>query len=101
VLIPVVVELIAARFLVLRRLFRQPAVPVKGEDGNTVKTEFVSFDGVIQDLGGVEGFKLGVWVFEINRGEDGDKVNGLPKYVASSTLGDPVWNNTRVPKRTS
>jgi dihydrofolate reductase len=33
----------------------------------------VSLDGVIKDPGGVEGFKLGGWVFEINRGEGDDK----------------------------
>lgn len=25
-----------------------------------------------------------------------DKMNALPKYVASSTLTDPTWNNSRV-----
>ena len=25
-----------------------------------------------------------------------DKYNGMPKYVVSSTLADPAWNNTRV-----
>jgi dihydrofolate reductase len=100
--------------------------------GKIVITEFVSLDGVIQDPGGVEGFKHGGWVFEINRGEEGDqykleetlgtealllgrrtyevfaaswpsrqgefadKFNSLPKYVVSSTLRDPEWNDTTV-----
>jgi dihydrofolate reductase len=25
-----------------------------------------------------------------------DKMNGMPKYVVSSTLTDPAWNNTTV-----
>ncbi|MEU4604914.1 dihydrofolate reductase family protein [Kribbella sp. NPDC023972] len=29
-------------------------------------------------------------------GELADKYNGMPKYVVSSTLKDPSWNNTRV-----
>ena len=29
-------------------------------------------------------------------GELADKYNGMPKYVVSSTLTDPTWNNTRV-----
>jgi dihydrofolate reductase len=29
-------------------------------------------------------------------GELADKYNGMPKYVVSSTLQDPEWNNTRV-----
>ena len=29
-------------------------------------------------------------------GDFADKFNGMPKYVASSTLGDPAWSNTTV-----
>jgi dihydrofolate reductase len=100
--------------------------------GKIVVTEFVSLDGVTEDPGGVEGFEHGGWVFEIDRGEEGDqykldetlksdalllgrhtydtfaaswptrdgefadKFNTLPKYVVSSTLRDPEWNNTTV-----
>ena len=100
--------------------------------GKIVITEFVSLDGVIQDPGGVEGFKRGGWAFEIDRGDEGhkykldeahdseamllgrrtyevfaaawpsrdgefaDKFNSLPKYVVSSTLEDPEWNNSTV-----
>jgi dihydrofolate reductase len=32
------------------------------------------------------------------RGELADRLNSLPKYVVSSTLNDPAWNNTRVLK---
>ena len=38
-----------------------------------VVTEFVSLDGVIEDPGGVEGFQHGGWVFEIDRGEEGER----------------------------
>jgi dihydrofolate reductase len=41
--------------------------------GKIVITEFVSLDGVIEDPGGVEGFKHGGWTFEVDRGEEGDK----------------------------
>ena len=100
--------------------------------GRIVVTEFVSLDGVIEDPGGVEGFRHGGWAFEIDRGEEGDKFkldetldsdalllgratyevfaaswparsgefadrfNSMPKYVVSSTLEDPEWNNTTV-----
>jgi dihydrofolate reductase len=30
------------------------------------------------------------------KGEFADKFNGMPKYVVSSTLEDPGWNNTTV-----
>jgi dihydrofolate reductase len=102
--------------------------------GKIVISENVSLDGVIEDPAGVEGFRLGGWFFETDRGEDGekftldktlgtealllgrrsyeffaatwpsrggalaDKMNGLPKYVVSSTLEDPDWNDSRVLK---
>jgi dihydrofolate reductase len=123
--------------------------------GKIVITEFVSLDGVVEDPGGIGGFKHAGWTFEIDRGEDGeerrglgqapdrsqllsrvaiavaeyklretlgtealllgrityeefaalwpsrdgefaDKFNSLPKYVVSSTLEDPEWNNSTV-----
>ena len=102
--------------------------------GKIVMTENISLDGVIEDPAGVEGFRLGGWFWETDRGEDGeeftldktlgtealllgrrsyeffaatwpsrggelaDKMNSLPKYVVSSTLEDPEWNNSTVLK---
>jgi dihydrofolate reductase len=99
-----------------------------------VVTEFVSLDGVMEDPGGSEGFELGGWVFQFERGAEGDRfkldelvasdamllgrityegfaaawpertddagfadrMNSMPKYVVSSTLENPTWNNTTV-----
>ena len=41
--------------------------------GKIVVSENVSLDGVIEDPAGVEGFRLGGWFFETDRGEDGEK----------------------------
>jgi dihydrofolate reductase len=102
--------------------------------GRIVVTEFVSLDGVMEDPGGAEGFRHGGWTFEVERGEEGDKLkldevleaeaqllgrvtyegfaaawpsitdeagfadkmNGMPKYVVSSTLQEADWNNSTV-----
>ena len=90
--------------------------------GRIVVTEFMSLDGVVEDPGGAEGFRHGGWSFEIDRGDEGnkfkldetlasealllgrvtyefaDKFNNMPKYVVSSTLDKPEWNNSTVLK---
>jgi dihydrofolate reductase len=96
----------------------------------------VTLDGVVQDPGGEEGFRLGGWFGEFGGkdleawskvaldealgaeawllgrrsyeffgarwrprgGELADRLNSMPKYVVSSTLVDPDWNNSRVLK---
>jgi dihydrofolate reductase len=42
--------------------------------GKIVVTEFTSLDGVIEDPGGSEDYRHGGWTFEIDRGEEGDKL---------------------------
>jgi dihydrofolate reductase len=67
--------------------------------GKLVVTEFVSMDGVFEDPGGAEGYEHGGWTFEYDRGDEGNKFNKGPKYVVSSTLEDPEWQNTTVISR--
>jgi dihydrofolate reductase len=104
--------------------------------GKIIISENVSFDGVIQDPAGDEGFQRGGWVGRVgDRGREeaaqvlleealgteamllgrrsyeflaarwpsrtgalADRLNSKPKYVVSSTLQDPEWNNTTVLK---
>ena len=68
----------------------------RGDDGNQFKLEETMETDVLL-IGRVtyESF-AGAWP---NReGEFADKFNTMPKYVVSSTLEDPEWNNTTVLK---
>ena len=49
--------------------------------GKIVISENVTLDGVIEDPAGVEGFRLGGWFFETDRGEDGER------FTLDKTLG--------------
>jgi dihydrofolate reductase len=102
--------------------------------GKIVISTNVSFDGIVQDPDGLEGFRLGGWFGQFGgkdleewakveyeealgaealllgrrsdewfaarwlpkSGEWADRLNGLPKYVVSSTLQDPKWSNSTV-----
>src|SRR6204780_3628324 len=102
--------------------------------GKIVISTNVSLDGVVQDPGGKEGFRLGGWFGEFGgkdleegakgsvgegrgtealllgrrrdewfaarwtgrSGEWADRLNGMPKYVVSSTLDEPRWGNATV-----
>ena len=61
-----------------------------------VVSQFMTLDGVVEDPGGAEDFERGGWAFNFDRGAEGDKFNAMPKYVVSTTLRDPEWNNSTV-----
>lgn len=66
----------------------------RGEDGNQFKLdETLETDALLLGRVTYESF-AGAW--PEREGEFADKFNGMPKYVVSSTLEQPEWNNTTV-----
>jgi dihydrofolate reductase len=66
----------------------------RGQEGDKFKLDEV-FDAEALLLGRVtyEGFAE---AWPTREGEFADKFNNMPKYVVSSTLSEPSWNNTTV-----
>ena len=68
----------------------------RGEDGNLFKLdETLETDALLIGRVTYESF-AGAW--PSREGKFADKFNSMPKYVVSSTLEDPEWNNTTVLK---
>ncbi len=66
----------------------------RGDDGNQFKLdETMETDALLIGRVTYESF-AGAW--PDREGEFADKFNTMPKYVVSSTLVDPEWNNTTV-----
>jgi dihydrofolate reductase len=66
----------------------------RGEDGNQFKLqESLESEALLIGRVTYESF-AGAW--PAREGEFADKFNSMPKYVVSSTLEDPEWNNTTV-----
>jgi dihydrofolate reductase len=68
----------------------------RGDDGNQFKLdETMEADALLLGRITYESF-AGAW--PSRDGEFADKFNTMPKFVVSSTLDDPEWNNTTVLK---
>jgi dihydrofolate reductase len=66
----------------------------RGDEGNKFKLdETLSSEALLLGRRTYEGF-AGAW--PSRDGEFADKFNTMPKYVVSSTLKDPEWNNSTV-----
>src|SRR5687768_12676798 len=66
----------------------------RGEDGNQFKLdETLESEALLLGRVTYESF-AGAW--PSREGEFADKFNSMPKYVVSSTLESPEWNNTTV-----
>jgi dihydrofolate reductase len=68
----------------------------RGEEGNKFKLdETLESDALLLGRVTYEGFAA---AWPSRDGEFADKFNSMPKYVVSSTLESPEWNNTTVLK---
>jgi dihydrofolate reductase len=66
----------------------------RGEEGNTFKLdETMSSEALLLGRVTYEGFAK---AWPSREGEFADKFNTMPKYVVSSTLENPEWNNSTV-----
>ena len=66
----------------------------RGADGDQFKLdEVMASDGLLLGRVTYEGFAA---AWPSREGDFADKFNGMPKYVVSTTLGDPEWNNSTV-----
>ena len=67
-----------------------------GEDAMAFKfEELMASDAQLLGRVTYEGFAA-AWPTMEGTGVFGEQMNGMPKYVVSSTLEDPAWNNTSV-----
>ena len=67
-----------------------------GDEGNKFKLdETLAADALLLGRITYEGFAK-AWPTIEDEAGFADKMNGMPKYVASSTLTDPEWNNSQV-----
>lgn len=66
----------------------------RGEDGDKFKLdEVMAADALLLGRTTYEGFAA---AWPSREGDFADKFNNMPKYVISSTLSGPEWNNTHV-----
>lgn len=72
-----------------------PALGASGADGNALQTELLfTCDAVLMGRHTYDGFAA---VWPARSGDPySDRINTMAKYVASSTLAGPEWNNTTV-----
>lgn len=66
----------------------------RGAEGDKFKLdEILASDALLLGRRTYEGFAA---AWPSRTGEFADRLNAMPKYVFSSTLGNPTWNNTSV-----
>jgi dihydrofolate reductase len=93
-------EIVNSTYITLDGIVERPETwPALGgfsDEGNKVQTELLqTCSAALMGRRTYEGFAA---VWPTLTGEAADKMNSMPKYVASTTLTDPTWNNTHVIK---
>lgn len=72
-----------------------PSLGSFSESGNKIQTELLlASDALLMGRRTYEGF-VPVWT-SMSGDPYSDRINAMPKYVASTTLKNPSWNNTTV-----
>src|SRR5438132_2946083 len=92
-------RLVATEYLSLDGVFEEPghwSGPWFKEDAGQFKwDELQASDAQLLGRVTYEGFAA-AWPTMEGTGEFGEKMNAMPKFVVSTTLKDPEWNNTTV-----
>ena len=100
-------KLVVTEFISLDGVIEDPAGPRAEHGGWTFKfdrgaegarsssTSCMASDAQLLGRVTYEGFAE-AWPAIEGTGEFGEKMNAMPKFVVSSTLSDPTWNNTTV-----
>jgi dihydrofolate reductase len=94
-------RLVATEYLSLDGVFEEPGLwsgPFFGEEAGQFKwAELQASDALLLGRKTYEGFAAS-WPSMPGTGEFGEKMNSMPKYVVSSTLGKVDWTGSRLIK---
>jgi len=92
-------RLVATEYLSLDGVFEEPghwSGPWFNDEAGAFKwAELQNSDAQLLGRKTYEGF-ASAWPTMEGTGEFGEKMNSMPKFVVSTTLKDPEWNNTTV-----
>ena len=92
-------RLVATEYLSMDGVFEEPghwSGPWFKEEASKFKwDELQASDALLLGRHTYEGFAK-AWPNMTGTGEFGEKMNSMPKYVVSSTLDEPEWNNSTV-----
>jgi dihydrofolate reductase len=88
-------KIIAVEYVTLDGVFEEPAWSgpyFNDELGSWQSSNLMEADALLLGRRTYEGFKAAWPQMEEATGDFGKKMNGMPKYVATTTLTEPEWN---------